>query len=123
MKIEFEGRTWEVETGDLTVQQAMVITSYLGTSLNGWQTAMTDPESPHWLKAIQCLYWLMLAQDGQNVPVADTDFALVKFADAFADAALAANPPAGQDAEPDPTNFAGVNGAAAAAPATPVTTG
>jgi hypothetical protein len=112
VKIDFEGRTWEVSTEDIGLRQAMVITSRLGVSLTGWEKILTDPDSPLWLTGVECLYWLMLAQDGQQVPIGDTDFAVLKLAEAFADAALAEQKELAAAAEADPTSFAAGNAAA-----------
>jgi hypothetical protein len=121
MKIEFQGRTWQVDTDEIGLRQAMVITSRLGSSLTGWEKTLTDPDSPQWLTAVECLYWLMLAQDGQQVPIGEVDFPVLKLAEAFADAALAEAKQTAAEQEPDPTKSAASNGAAAPQPATPVT--
>lgn len=120
MKIEFEGRTWDIDESEIGLQQAVVITGYLGVSLQGWSEACLNPDGPLWLKSMQCLYWLMLQQDGQHVPLADVDFAVMRFAEAWADATLAvAKAAAASAAEPDPTSSAAANGAAVPLPAVP----
>jgi hypothetical protein len=115
LKIGWEGRTWEIDTAEVTLKQAMVIQARMGTSINGWAKALLEADGDKWLTAMECLYWLMLAQDGQQVPVADLDFPVLKYANAFADAQLSKDE-AAPDAEPDPTSSAALNGAAEPVP-------
>ena len=68
MKIEWEGRAWPVDVDELSLQQAVVMTGRMGTSMTEWEKTLLDPDSPLWLTAVQCFYWLMLSQDGQQVP-------------------------------------------------------
>lgn len=88
MKIEFEGRTWQVDIDDLGVKQALAITAFTGGTLTAWETSLADVESPGWLAAMQCLYWLMRVQNGETLypGPGDADFAVLKFSRAVADA-------------------------------------
>jgi hypothetical protein len=102
MKLDFEGRTWSVDIDDLSVKQALAITSHSGGTLTAWEKSLAEVESPNWLPAMECLYWLMLAQNGDTTSArpGDTDFAVLKFSKVFADA-LAAE--AGPEKAEDPT--------------------
>jgi hypothetical protein len=97
LRITFEGREWEFQTEAVTVKQAVAMHLAYGFTLDGWFTALaeTDP------RALQCLWWLMLQQDGQVVPIKDADCSLVQLAAAFADAQETEDQ-AGP--EPDPTS-------------------
>lgn len=96
MRITFEGREWEFEVEAITLKQAVAIHLAYGFNLDDWFTALgeTDP------RALQCLWWLMLAQDGQVLPLKDADCTIIALAAAFADA----QEEAGAAAEPDPTS-------------------
>ena len=123
MKIDFEGRTWQLETGDVDMEQGLAITAYTGMTLVTWEQSLAadpekDPESygPAWLKSMRCLYWLMRAQNGEPVPLESANFAVMRFFAVWGQAAAAE---AGdQVAEEDPTKPAG--GSAAAEPSPPV---
>ena len=106
MKIEYDGETYQFDDQDITLKQAMVVQLHTGLSISAWQDALnvedgTDP-GPEWLKSIQCLYWLVMAQNDITVPIADADFKVARFLSAYAAAAKAesdAKPPE----PPDPT--------------------
>jgi hypothetical protein len=89
VKITFEGREWELDTTRVSYQQAMVIQMYTGMSIGEWEDSIdveeeTDAEGkptgklknppPEWLKSIGSLYWLMHAQAGDKIPIADMEF-------------------------------------------------
>jgi hypothetical protein len=103
VKIDFAGRMWDLDTDELTLAQGVVITGRMGGSLADWDAALEDPRSPGWLTGIQCLYWLMLQQDGQRVAIGDVDFKVLQFSQAVADAVKREEDAAGAGAEPDPT--------------------
>lgn len=106
MKIEYDGETYEFDDQDVTLKQAMVVQMHTGLSIAAWQNSLDvedggDP-GPEWLKSVQCLYWLVMAQNGITVPIADADFKVAKFLGAYSDAVkaeAAAKPPE----QPDPT--------------------
>jgi hypothetical protein len=100
MKIEFADRVWQVDVDALTLAQAVVITGRMGGSLTDWEKALEDPNSGDWLKALQALYWLQLAQDGQHVPIGDVDFPVLKYAQAVAAAIERDQAPAEVPADP-----------------------
>ncbi len=114
MKIEFEGRTWGVDVDALGVKQAVAITDYTGGTLLAWEKALADVDSPGWLRAVQSLYWLMLAQNSETTDPGpgDADFAVLKYSRAAAEAMAAEEEAekAGKAAEaekPGPTSPAG----------------
>jgi hypothetical protein len=92
MIIKFEGRDWEFDSEEITLQQAMTIQLHTGMSIGEWEDSLNLTEDadgnvqnpgPEWLKSLQCVYWLMKAQNGEKNPVADADFVLAKFLVAF----------------------------------------
>ena len=113
MKIEFEGRAWQVDVDDLSLQQAVVITGKMGGSLTAWEKALTEIDDPGWLPAMQCLYWLMRQQDGDRLAIGDIDFAVLKYSHAVVEAlereGSAAAP---EDPTPPPVTPAAVPGEA-----------
>lgn len=96
MKIDFDGRTWEFDLEAITVKQAVAMHLAYGFTLDAWLSAVgeTDP------RALQCLWWLMLQQDGQVMAIKDADCRLIDLSAAFA---AAQEEEGGQEAEPDPT--------------------
>lgn len=120
MKIEFEGVTRKLDVDDLSVKQAVAITEYTGGTLVTWEKTAADPELPGWLRAMEALYWLMLAQNGETTDPdpGGSDFAVLKFSRAFAKATAEEEKTAGGEAA-DPTKPAGTpDGAPAMTPAT-----
>lgn len=119
MKIEFEGRTWQLDTTDVSMQQAETITDFTGLTLAGWEKAAWDHENPVWLKSIRCMYWLMLEQNDSPAPLMSLNFAVLKFYMAVAEG-NATEASAAQAAETDPTRPGAGNAAEAQpAPSTP----
>lgn len=115
MKIEFAGRTWQLDVDELGVKQAIAVCEYTGCTLIGWQNTLADPASPGWLRAMEALYWLMLAQNSQDLGSApgDADFAVLKFSRAFAEGAEQEEKASGAESA-DPTKPAGTPAAASA---------
>lgn len=95
MIIRFEGREWEFDLEKITLKQAVAMHLAYGFTLDGWLAACgeTDP------RALQCLWWLMLQQDGKVLAIKDADCPLISLAAAFADAQSAEEP----EPEADPT--------------------
>lgn len=120
MRIEFQGRTWELDPGHVKFQQAMVIQSYTGMSIGEWEDsievkAQKDPVTgeerivnppPEWLLSLGALYWLMLAQNDVKTPIADIDFDFGEFMLALMEATAAelARANAQAASKPDPTS-------------------
>ena len=116
MKVDFEGRTWQLETAAVDMEQGLAITGYTGLTLVAWEKSLLDPDSLLWLKSMRCLYWLMLAQNGDDIPLATANFAPLTLWTAFAEAANAEAEAQGAAAEADPTRPAGEPAAGAPSP-------
>jgi hypothetical protein len=97
VNVEFEGRTWALDTARISFKHAMGIQSHTGMAIGDWQntvTGMADDGQggitvemkPEWLPAIGALYWLMRMQDGSPVPFDDIDFEVTPFYNAFLNA-------------------------------------
>ena len=95
MIIRFEGRAWEFDMEQVTLQQAMTVQLHTGMSIKEWEESLSPGEDEHgepkdpgpqWLKSLQCVYWLMKAQNGEKTPIADCDFVIAKFFEAMAEA-------------------------------------
>lgn len=128
MKVEFDGRTWQLDVSDINLKPAMVIEAFVGRPLGEWADSLTteydgdgavtrDPSrEPGFLRSVAAMYWLMLAQNGEvkftptgaDPGIADVDFPLGAFSQAVGDAmladaaALAAQEPAGNPPDPTP---------------------
>jgi hypothetical protein len=122
MNIAFAGRTWQLDTSDIDMRQAETITGYAGLTLSGWEQSCLDHEGAGWLKSMRCLYWLMLAQNGQDEALADVNFAVLKFFLAWAEAAAGESKEAGAEPE-DPTKPADGNVAEAPPLPQPISAG
>lgn len=103
MKIEFEGRTWQLDADDITNRQSEKIFAHTGLSVSKWLNELEREDDPsRFLPAWEGLYWLMLQQnDETGTAISDVEFAVYKFAAAFMEAAEALAP--AKEAEPDPT--------------------
>jgi hypothetical protein len=122
VKIEFEGRTREVDVDELSLTQAVVITGRMAGSLKEWEKSLEDPDSPGWLDAMRCLYWLMVQQDGEQAAIGDVDFPVLKYAQAVADAIERESAPPPDETPEDPTRGGG-QPAAAESPTVTAATG
>jgi ABC-type Zn uptake system ZnuABC Zn-binding protein ZnuA len=105
MKIEFEGKTWQLEPDDIRNRQAEAIFDYTGLTVSKWlQSLAKDVEEPKWIRSWDAMYWLMLVQNEPPHPAspAEVDYPLYRFAQVYLQAveAAAATVP---EAEPDPT--------------------
>jgi hypothetical protein len=92
MQIEWAGRTWDFDATEVTMKQAFVIKDSTkddvfpaGRSLAAWNRGLNDAEP----SCVRAAYWLMLQQAGQQVPIADLEFSVVKFNNALVTATLA----------------------------------
>lgn len=85
MLIKFDDREYEFDAEEIDVRQAMVIKVKTGYSLLQWQAALEQAD----VDAIKGLYWLMLSQNGITVDIDQVNFKLIKFANAFKEAAKA----------------------------------
>lgn len=82
MLLEFSGKTYTLDTEEITISQAMFIKSKTGLGLKSWQDAVGDADPD----AVKALYWLMCDQSGERCVWERIDFLIVKFFSAFADA-------------------------------------
>jgi hypothetical protein len=80
VKIEFEDRTWKFDMDEIGVRQSRAISAYMGgMSLLDWEDSLAkDAGSETWLKAMECLYWLMLEQAGEQAQIGERDFAVLR---------------------------------------------
>jgi hypothetical protein len=98
--IEWDGREWAVDTEEITLKQAFVIKDTTKDDAN-WPAGR--PLQP-WLAGVgygdpaclRGLYWLMLQQDGQEKPIRDLDFPVLKYHTAWQLASTRATADAGQ---------------------------
>ena len=92
--IDWDGRQWAVDTEEITLTQAFVIKDTTkdgeiwpaGRPLQPWLVGVTSGD-PGCLRG---LYWLMLQQDGQQTPIRDLDFPVLKFYAAWKQASVLA---------------------------------
>lgn len=104
MKIHFEDRDWEFDQGAIDLQQAIAIQLAYGFNLNDWYQGLEDADA----RALQCLYWLMLQQNGIVKPIKECNCPIMALAEALteaqqAEAAAAKAAREAEKAEPDPT--------------------
>jgi hypothetical protein len=99
IQLDWDGRTWAVDTENVTIAQAFVIKETTkdeswpaGRGLKRWLLGVDEGE-PGCLRA---LYWLMLAQDGQQVAAAGLEFAAMRYHSAWVLAAATAQATAEQ---------------------------
>lgn len=85
MKIEFEGRTWQYDEDEITLEQAMAMRLVHGLTILDWQEGLARLDE----RALQCSYWLMLNQNGIVKPVLECEFSPVAFTVAYRDAQAA----------------------------------
>jgi len=81
--LDFDSREWAVDTEEITLAQAFMIkdstkdggTWPSGRPLQPWLAGVSagDPA------CLRAMYWLMLQQDGQHVPIATLEFAAMKY--------------------------------------------
>ena len=102
LTIHFGGRDWEYDEDHIGVMQAMAFHSVHGLTLRAWMDGMKDLDP----RAIQCTYWLMLQQAGEQKPLKDLDFDAMDFLTAYVEAMQAEaerKKAAEAAAQPDPT--------------------
>lgn len=114
MKIEFGGRDWDLDTAHVSFRQALAIQKQTGMSVADWEDSLDFKEDdegkvlnppPEWLVSVGALYWLMLAQNGEDADPDTMEFDWTGFLQAYftALAAEIARLKAAKAAEPDPT--------------------
>lgn len=139
--VHFEDRDWTFNPARPSYKQSLAIQLETGLSINEWEnvldvdeetdeqgnvTGFKDP-GPIWMKCVGCLYWLMHNANGHKFPLADMDFDVYGFLEAFADGMLAAlqaakTAAAAEEAEPDPTPPGSSSPATSTTSATPTAT-
>jgi hypothetical protein len=114
MEIEWEGRMREVDANAVDIKQAFVIKESTkddaypgGRSLSAWQQGLNEVDPA----CVRAFYWLMLQQEGTEVPIAGLNFPVIKFSNAVMTAVVAE-----QKAEAKEKAAADAEAAAAAVP-------
>lgn len=103
MIISYDGRDYSFVLDDITLDEGIAIQDYTGLSLQQWEESFLHTDSPDLLKSVKALVWVVLAQNGENLPgPAQANCKLGKFLTAF-QVATAALAPAGGGEPPDPT--------------------
>jgi hypothetical protein len=107
--IDYEGRSYEFDSDDLTVKQALKIEKHIGGPMLDWEKGMATGRAD----CYQALGWLIF-HGGDQTPIAEVDFKFGKLAKAF-EAAAAKEAEAEKAAEaakagPDPTVAGASNG-------------
>jgi hypothetical protein len=85
MLITFEDRGYHFDPYAITVPQARVIKHHCGLGFNTWLKAALEEGDP---EALQGWYWVMKAQNGENVDIATADFSMLRFWTAVSQAQL-----------------------------------
>jgi hypothetical protein len=134
--IAFAGRDWQLDVTHVTFRQALAIQAQTGLSIADWEDSLDFKRNaageianppPGWLTSVGALYWLMLAQNGQETPPEAMDFDFTGFLQAYFEA-LAAEierikaAQAKAEAEPDPTRPSPTASPASPTSGTPMTT-
>lgn len=116
MRITFEDREWEFDMEAITLKQGVAMHLAYGFNLDAWFEALqeTDP------RALQCLWWLILQQNGEVVPIKEADCSLIALADAFGEAQD--DDKEDEEPEPDPTPPSPPDAPPSPAPPTPTAT-
>jgi hypothetical protein len=110
VKIEWDGRVYDLDLLGALMSQADRINSFVGCkTMSEWESLLLKPDDERFARAVTAAYWLMLTQDGQETELAGLDIPFMRFFLAIgnAGAALAAEAAA---AEADPTNAAAASG-------------
>lgn len=112
MKVEFEGLTRDVDTAHISFRQALAIQAQTGMSIGDWEDSLDFKKDdagkirnppPEWLVSVGALYWLMLAQNGEEADPGTMEFDFTGFLSAYFAALMAELDRLKAQAEPDPT--------------------
>lgn len=95
MIIKYEGRSYPYDFDDVELLPAMAIEERMGMSFSDWADRL---EKGGDLRSLQCFGWLVLTGGDVKVPIADTNFKMVRLGEAFA----AARAKEAADKAPDP---------------------
>jgi len=111
MIINFEDRDWDFQLEEIDLKQAIAIQLAYGFTLDDWYQALEHSDA----RALQCLYWLMLQQNGVIKPIAECNCKIMALGEAMAAAqeaaAAAAKAAEAAEPEPDPTQPPSLTGA------------
>jgi hypothetical protein len=84
MKITWEGKVWQYEDRNVTVQVASILKKETGLT---WPTDFVDAVGKMDPRAVQALMWLVRSQNGCVETIDDVDGSLMDFLTAYAEAA------------------------------------
>jgi hypothetical protein len=95
MKINFEGKEYDLDLDEITTGQAKVIKVHTGQTLKSMAEGMQEGDPD----ALRALYWLMHVQSGLSLDIDRADFKMIKFLTAIgaADAEAAKEAEAKED--------------------------
>ena len=79
MKINYEGRVYDLDFEEITLKQLSVIKNFCHISLNGLQAGLAEGDAD----ALRAFFWLMQVNSGFKVAIQDVDFKVLKFASAI----------------------------------------
>jgi len=92
VKIEFGGRTWDLDTAHISFRQALGVQKQTGMSIADWEDSLDFKKDdagkirnppPEWMVSVGALYWLMLAQNGEEADPDTMDFDWMGFLQAY----------------------------------------
>jgi hypothetical protein len=87
MKVEYEGKIYDMDLEEITVNQAKIIKVHTGLTLKGLEDALAEGDAD----GLRALFWLMLENSGEHQSIDSVDFKIVKFANAVQAATKAEN--------------------------------
>lgn len=82
MKVDFEGKVYDLDTAHIRFRQAETIQDFTGLSIADWEDSLGFEEDEagnaknppkRWIRSVTALYWLMLDQAGEKIPIEDVD--------------------------------------------------
>lgn len=112
MKIELDGRAWDLDVQHISFRHALAVQKQTGMSVADWEDSLDFKKDdagkirnppPEWLVSVGALYWLMCAQNGEEPDPATMDFDFTGFLSAYFAALMAEVERLNAEAEPDPT--------------------
>ena len=79
LTVQFDGREWQFDDDKFTLQQAIAMHYAYGFTLETYAAALQAADA----RALQCMYWLMLQQNGVIRPIKEVDADLVELVTAW----------------------------------------